>query len=127
MRNCFQLLVIMQRQQLELIVPAGRAKNPAFFSYFETATVGFLTAAGFHCEGSRVSLAVAATSIIFVATKHVLCRDKNMLAATKNLSRQNYHESVDFRGEGGACPPPPHPHPSLGFTSQKFGFRFDFQ
>ena len=32
-----------------------------------------------------------------------------MLAATKLLSRQNYHESVDFRGEGGACRLPPSP------------------
>ena len=31
----------------------------------------------------------AATSIIFVATKNVFCRDKSMLAATKLLSRQN--------------------------------------
>ena len=36
-----------------------------------------------------LSLAGATTSIIFVATKHVLCRDKSMLAATKPLWRQN--------------------------------------
>ena len=30
-----------------------------------------------------VSLAEAATSIIFVATKHVFCSNKSMLAATK--------------------------------------------
>ena len=40
---------------------------------------------------SRVSLAGAATSIIFVATKHVFCRYKSMFVATKVcLSRQNY-------------------------------------
>ena len=37
-----------------------------------------------------LSLAGAATSIILVATKHVFCRDKNMLAVTNVLSRQNY-------------------------------------
>ena len=36
-----------------------------------------------------ISLAGAAPSIIFVATKHVFCRDKSVLAATKRLSRQN--------------------------------------
>ena len=36
-----------------------------------------------------IALAGAATSIIFVVTKHVFCRDKSMLAATKlRLSRQ---------------------------------------
>ena len=36
-----------------------------------------------------MSLAGAATSIIFVTTKHVFCRDKSMLVATKLcLSRQ---------------------------------------
>ena len=40
---------------------------------------------------SRVSLAGAATSIIFVTTKHVFCRYKSMLVATKVcFSRQNY-------------------------------------
>ena len=38
----------------------------------------------------RLSLAGAATSTIFVATKHVFCHEKSMLAATKRLSRQNY-------------------------------------
>ena len=42
-----------------------------------------------------LSLAEAATSIIFVATnvlsrKTRVCRDKSMLAAAKRLSRQNY-------------------------------------
>ena len=37
-----------------------------------------------------VLLAGAATSIIFVATKVVLCCDKSMLVATKLLSRQTY-------------------------------------
>ena len=41
---------------------------------------------------SSLSLAGAATSIkyVFVATKHVFCRDKNMFAPTKRLSPQNY-------------------------------------
>ena len=43
--------------------------------------------------GRPVSLAGAATGIIcvtmFVATKHVFCRNKSMLAVTKLLSRQN--------------------------------------
>ena len=39
------------------------------------------------CE---LPLAGAATSIMFVATKHVFRRDKSMLAATKHLSRQIY-------------------------------------
>ena len=33
-----------------------------------------------------VSLSGAATSIIFVATKHVFCRDKSMLVETKNVA-----------------------------------------
>ena len=37
-----------------------------------------------------VSLAGGATSIMFVAIKHVFCCDKSMLAATKRLSQQNY-------------------------------------
>ena len=36
----------------------------------------------------QASLAGDATSIIFVATNHVFCRDESMLAATKLLSRQ---------------------------------------
>ena len=40
---------------------------------------------------SVVSLAGAATSMIFDATKHVFCRDKSMFVATKVcLSRQKY-------------------------------------
>ena len=43
-----------------------------------------------------VSLAGAATSIMFAATKHVFCCDKSMLAATKCLSQQNYvgHDKI---------------------------------
>ena len=44
-----------------------------------------------------------------------------MLAATKRLSQQNYHESVDFTERGGGLRvglPPPSPPPSLGFRSQ---------
>ena len=37
-----------------------------------------------------VSLAGVATSIIFVATKDVFCRDKNMLVAKTRLSRQTF-------------------------------------
>ena len=42
-------------------------------------------------EARGLSLAEAAKSIIFVATKHICCRDKNMLVATTKLclSRQN--------------------------------------
>ena len=48
-----------------------------------------------YIEGS-VSLAGGATSIMFVATKHVFCCDKSMLAATKCLSQQNYvcHDKI---------------------------------
>ena len=42
------------------------------------------------CWDAPVSSAGAATSIIFVATKHVPCRDKSMLAATKHLLRPTY-------------------------------------
>ena len=38
--------------------------------------------------GRDVSLAGIATSITFVATKHVFCRDKSMLVVTKVLSRK---------------------------------------
>ena len=37
-----------------------------------------------------ISLAGATTSIIFVATKHILCHDKSMLAATKLLSQEKH-------------------------------------
>ena len=37
--------------------------------------------------GRDVSLAGIATSIIFVATKHVFCCDKSMLVVTKKISR----------------------------------------
>ena len=37
---------------------------------------------------SRISLAGAATSIIFSVTKYVFCRDKCVLVGTKVLSRQ---------------------------------------
>ena len=40
--------------------------------------------------GVNLSLAGAATSIIFVATKHVFCHDKSMLVATKLVARQNF-------------------------------------
>ena len=33
----------------------------------------------------KISLAGAATSIIFVATKHAFCHDKSMLVVTKRL------------------------------------------
>ena len=39
-------------------------------------------------EAWSLSLAGAATSMIFVATKHIFCRDKSTLVATKLLSRQ---------------------------------------
>ena len=46
-----------------------------------------LALSGQHCGPVFcVSLAGAATSTIFVATKHVFCRDKSMLVATKLLS-----------------------------------------
>ena len=38
--------------------------------------------------GRDVSLAGIATSIIFVATKHVFCCDKSMLVVTKVFSRK---------------------------------------
>ena len=44
--------------------------------------------------GSSTSIIFVATNTrdkdVFVATKHVFCRDKNMLVATNFLSRQNY-------------------------------------
>ena len=54
-----------------------------------------------YCEsalpGTHLSLAGAAASIVFVATKHIFCHDKSMLAATKVfvvtklcLSRQKF-------------------------------------
>ena len=45
---------------------------------------------GFQC--AKLLLVGAAASIIFVATKHVFCRDKNMLVVTIVLSRffKNY-------------------------------------
>ena len=45
-----------------------------------------------------LSLVGAATSVIFVVTKHVFCRNKSMLAVTKLLSRQNYvcHSKIFF-------------------------------
>jgi len=41
---------------------------------------------------SQLSLPLvgAATSIIFVMTKHVFCCDESMLVVTKHLSKQNY-------------------------------------
>ena len=41
-------------------------------------------------ESVKLSLAGAATSIIFVATKDVFCRDKSKLVWTKLLSRKSY-------------------------------------
>ena len=41
------------------------------------------TAQELYEEGGGLPLAGVATSIIFVATKHVFCRDKSMLVATK--------------------------------------------
>ena len=48
-----------------------------------------------------LSLEGAATSIIFVVTTHVFCRDKSMLGATKPLCRQNYifHDKIFCRNK----------------------------
>ena len=49
------------------------------------------------CRARKVSLAKLATSIIFVAPKHVFCRNKSMLVTTNLLlclSRQNTSQSM---------------------------------